>query len=132
MPENDEAGAEAHADFKIGAQNDFVQDRCEHTFQKDGNMTEDSHSEFHIVDKPTEVLGLKVGGSTETERHTFTKVESKDEGLFVHKKTTETTDETIHVKENHGLVCDEIDNSKDITITSKDIEYELSACGLGS
>ena len=51
--------------------------------------------------------------------------------FFVHKKTTKTTDETIHVKENHGIIRDEIEISKDITITSKDIEYELSACGLG-
>ena len=45
-------------------------------------MIVESHSEFHIVDKSTELFGLKVVGSTETERHTFTKVESKDEGLF--------------------------------------------------
>lgn len=131
MPENDVVDAGAHVDFKIGTQNDFVQDRSEHTFNRDGNMIVESHSEFHIVDKSTELFGLKVGGSTETERHTFTKVESKDEGLFVHKKTTKTTDETIHVKENHGIICDEIEISKDITITSKDIEYELSASGLG-
>lgn len=131
VPENGVVDAGAHVDFKIGAQNDFVQDRSEHTFNRDGNMIVESHSEFHIVDKSTELFGLKVGGSTETERHTFTKVESKDEGLFVHKKTTQTTDETIHVKENHGIIRDEIEISKDITITSNDIEYQLSACGLG-
>lgn len=82
VPENDVVDAGAHVDFKIGTQNDFVQDRSEHTFNRDGNMIVESHSEFHIVDKSTELFGLKVAGSTETERHTFTKVESKDEGLF--------------------------------------------------
>ena len=91
----------------------------------------ESRSESHTIDKSTEFLGVKVGGTTETERHTYTTVQNKEEGFFVNTSTVETTDETIHTKSTHHLISDEVEILRDTTISTREIEHELTACGLG-
>ena len=56
----------SHAELKIGALNDYVSDKETHVFDKCGNKSTEVKETTQTNDQSTEVLGLKVAGTTET------------------------------------------------------------------
>ena len=120
----------ANVDLKIVQENDFEQKKQEHYYDKSGDTVVESHTNSHVVDKSTEILGLKVAGTTETTREVITKVQSKDEGLLLNTKKTDTTQESIHFKEEHNPLSGSIDVIEEKAVTHSEVEHELTACGM--
>ncbi|CAE7285786.1 unnamed protein product [Symbiodinium natans] len=122
----------ASVDFKVAAQNNFTSDQKTHDVYRSEGKVVDSTTEVHTIDHSTEVLGAKVGGTTESAFTSKTVETEQSESWFLARTDRKTTEEHVHTKSEHGIISDEVTILKEEVIVSEELlEAHLTAAGYG-
>ncbi|CAE7935404.1 unnamed protein product [Symbiodinium necroappetens] len=111
------------------AKNDYTSHKESHSFDRCGHLTTETFTSSDTTDKSTEVLGVKLDGTTETSRKEATINTEQTEGTFISSTKRTTTEEEIHVKEHHKILSDDIEILHESRLEVEEFEYQLTQAG---
>ena len=121
--------ASVKGEAAILSQNDYTSHKETHTFDNCGNSTTETFTTSDTIDKSTEVLGVKVAGTTETSRKETTINTEQTEGTFISSTKKTTTEEEIHLKEHHNILSDDVEILHESRFQVEELEYQLTQAG---